>query len=287
MPRYVKVVVIRGGYFFNLCFSNQNVDFVRMNAAVFSFPGFHAAGGKLALGGSYFHFIKEIPMLAEYEIRLYFGGWETSKWFYLYTQYLTYPKKKKDSNSTKAKAIDSASGQAEQAAKDLLRGVHQTSSSTSDVGESVVIVRPETTTTTADSSAIPSGLVSPAPGLSSGGTSTPNPSRINIETPPVPEGATLHATAVSQYCCKFGRITVPPRVAFIVSGFGDPNRWERLQRIRKGKEGKGKMEELLKGGWKNESEGDFWDFKECEPEGLRRGAQIRHLKDVMEALEAD
>jgi len=277
---------------YNLHLSNssyaKNVDFVRMNAAVHSFPGFHADGGLLALGGSYFHFIKEIPMLAEYEIRLYFGGWETSKWFYLYTQYLTYPKKKKtDSNSTKAKAIDSASGQAEQAAKDLLRGVHQTSSSTSDVGESVVIVRPETTTTTADSSAIPSGFVSPAPGLSSGGISTPNPSRINIETPPVPEGATLHATAVSQYCCKFGRITVPPRVAFIVSGFGDPNRWERLQRIREGKEGKGKMKELLKGGWKNESEGDFWDFKECEPEGLRRGAQIRHLKDVMEALEAD
>ena len=256
-----------------------------MNAAVHSLPGFHAAGGRLALGGSYFHFIKEIPMFSEYEIRLYFAGWETSKWFYLYSQYLTYPKKKDGSVKSKpAKAIDSASGTAEQAAKDLLKGVNQTSSS-SDVGESVVIIPPETTTATAESSVVPSGLLSPAPGLASAGVSTPNPSGVTIETPPVPEGAILHATAVSQYCCKFGRITVPPRVAFIVSGFGDPKRWERLQRVREGKEGKGKLKELLKGGWKDESEGDFWDFEECEPEGLRRGAQMRHLRDVMEALE--
>jgi len=272
-----------------------------MNAAVHSFPGFHAAGGRLALGGSYFHFIKEIPMFAEYEIRLYFAGWETSKWFYLYSQYVTYPKKKKEKgdSSSSSKVIDSASSRAEQAAKDLLRGVHHQTSSTSasSVEESVVIIPPDTTmttttTTTADSSAVPSsGLVSPAPGLipsvGRSGISTPNPSSgITIETPPIPEGAILHATAVSQYCCKFGRITVPPRVAFIVSGFGNPKRWERLQRVRQGQEGKGKLTELLRGGWKDESEGNFWDFEECEPEGLKRGAQIRVLRDVMEALEA-
>ncbi|KAF8316484.1 uncharacterized protein EI90DRAFT_3158886 [Cantharellus anzutake] len=294
----VEVLRLRAGIAdcdYNLHLSNssyaKNMDFVRMNAAIHSFPGFHSAGGRLALGGSYIHFLKEIPMFAQYEIRLYFGGWDTSKWLYLYAQYLTYPKKKDGKNAesrsaSSSKAIDATSSNAEQAATELLKGVTP-APPPSDVGESVVIIHPDTTSAgTASSSAVPSGLVSPAPGSSNGGASTPSGTRIFIETPPVPEGAILHATGVSQYCFKFGRITVPPRVAYIVSGFGDTRRWERLQRVREGKEGKGKLSQLLSGGWKDTSEGDFWSFEEFEAEGLKRGAQMKLLKEVMEGLEA-
>jgi len=52
--------------------------------------------------------------------------------------------------------------------------------------------------------------------------------------PALPEGALLHCIHVSSYCFKHGRITIPPRVALVVSGFGDPERkrWERVQDIR-------------------------------------------------------
>jgi len=52
--------------------------------------------------------------------------------------------------------------------------------------------------------------------------------------PALPEGALLHCIHVSSYCFKHGRITIPPRVALVVSGFGDPERkrWGRVQDIR-------------------------------------------------------
>ncbi|SRR5258707_2210583 len=255
-----------------------------MDAAVACFPGFVSAGGGLALGGTYFHFIKEIPMFAEYEVRLYFGGWESTKWVYLYAQFLTYPKKRKSVSSKGKKSTSETVATAEDVAKDLLKGVAQShSSSSSQVGDSGFLVPP---VTTSGSSAISSGIVSPAAGVVSEGRSTPDNSRIVIETSPVPEGAILHATAVSQYCFKHGRITVPPRVGFIASGFGNTDRWDRLKSLRRTKEGQKKFVQLLRGGWKDESEGDFWSFAECEPEGVKRGTLIKGLKDVMEGLEA-
>lgn len=243
------------------------------------FPGFVSAGGGLALGGTYFHFIKEIPMFAEYEVRLYFGGWESTKWVYLYAQFLTYPKKHKSDLSKGLKSSSGGLATVEDVAKDLLKGVVQSQSF--EVDDSGVLVPPVTTTTPSLS-----GIVSPAPRLVYGETSTPDTSRIFIEAASVPEGAMLHATAVSQYCFKHGRITVPPRVAFIVSGFGNTDRWDRLKSLRQTKEGRKKFIQLLRGGWKDESEGDFWSFAECEPEGIKRGTLIKGLRDVMEGLEA-
>ncbi|KAF9512559.1 hypothetical protein BS47DRAFT_1486230 [Hydnum rufescens UP504] len=243
---------------YNLHLSNsayaKNLDFVRMNAAVRLFPGFHGAGGTLALAGAHFYWIKEIPMFADYEVRLHFGGWEESKWVYLFGQYVTYPKSKRGSKPAKAieKASENAAPTAEDAAKNLLRGIKPNSLGVSSnslvIGDSMVIV-PEGST---DSSALPSGLATPA----LPGTVSPGPSHPLLSMFLPPEGATVHAVAISQYCFKFGRITVPPRVALIASGFGAagliPNlppsapghgktRWDRLQDVRAGKEGKGKL----------------------------------------------
>lgn len=84
-------------------------------------------------------------------------------------------------------------------------------------------------------------------------------------------------------------MTVPPRVALITSGFGSPERakerWEKLLAIRDDPK---KMKALLRGEWRNEDGGGlgkgFWDFEEYEAEGLRRGAEIRRVRDVMDAL---
>jgi len=280
---------------YNLHLSNssyaKNLDFVRMNAAVRCFPGFHRAGGTLALAGAHFQFIKEIPMFADYEVRLYFGGWEEGKWIYLLAQFITYPKSKPDSKSSKAieKANENMAPTAEDAARNLLSGLKPNNPSV--IGDSMVIVPGGTI----DSSALPSGLATPGPT----GPTSPAPPHPLLSAYPPPEGATLHAIAISQYCFKFGRITVPPRVALIVSGFGAPGvipnlplsapghgktRWDRLQDVRAGKEGKGKLKELLKGGWKDEAEGDFWALEEFEGEARRRSEVYRQLKVVMEGL---
>lgn len=60
------------------------------------------------------------------------------------------------------------------------------------------------------------------------------PSSLLNAMPALPEGALLHCIHVSSYCFKHGRITIPPRVALVVSGFGDPQRkrWDRVQDIR-------------------------------------------------------
>jgi len=120
-----------------------------------------------------------------------------------------------------------------------------------------------------------------------GGSGVATPSALPTSTPP---DVTLHAVAVSQYCFKLGRVTVPPRVAFIASGFGDPARWERLMTIRRQPPGGGAKEirKLMQGGWKDrETWGDFWDFKDCEPRGRQAGDQLNKLRFVMGAIAGD
>ena len=43
------------------------------------FPQFFRAGGTMALAGTHFHFLKEIPILAKYEVRVSIGAWD-EKW---------------------------------------------------------------------------------------------------------------------------------------------------------------------------------------------------------------
>lgn len=68
----------------------RNLDYARMRAACICFPSVLEAKGWLGLGRSRFVFVKEIPLHAEYEIRINIGGWD-DKWLYLVAQYVTYP----------------------------------------------------------------------------------------------------------------------------------------------------------------------------------------------------
>lgn len=109
----------------------------------------------------------------------------------------------------------------------------------------------------------------------------------------IPADATLNAVCVTQYCFKHGRVTVPPRVAFIASGFGDPARWERLMEVRKQENGDEAMRRLMRGGWKDQDQAregkggfdeGFWDFNECEERGLRAGDKLKSMRFVLGSL---
>ncbi|KAG9086366.1 hypothetical protein FS749_003684 [Ceratobasidium sp. UAMH 11750] len=68
----------------------KNLDPVRMRVCAEWFPALFADGGWIGLAGAHYHFIREIPVGASYEIRLTVGGWE-KKWAYLVAKFVTYP----------------------------------------------------------------------------------------------------------------------------------------------------------------------------------------------------
>lgn len=270
----------------------KNLDFVRLNAAVRFFPGFtsHGVGGHIALAGTYHVFMKEIPLNQEYEILLYFGGWEEKKWVYLTAAYITRGVKGKVNGKEK---------ESRKAEKPLLvkslattEALRQTTSPSSS--SSIVFVPPATEI--ALLTPPPSGLTTPEPSFpeldpfspssssssdSGSGSPTDRQALIDAVRVKIPADATLNAIVVSQYCFKHGRITVPPRVAFIASGFGEPSRWEQLMEIRRRKDGLKEMKRLMRGGWKDEEWGNFWDFEDCEPRGRQAGDVLKKLRDVM------
>lgn len=287
----------------------QNIDYCRLNAAVRFFPPFIGIGGTLPIAGTHHLFLKEIPLNAEYEIHLYLSGWEEQKWIYLTLAFITRddPKRKKDNHGHKSKGVGE---KAEAAAKELLQGVPDAGTaaimkSVKDVdpSASVVIVPPVAevangaTNTHAATLTPRSGVLTPSPGPQSGNAtpfSSAQPSlseeriKAALKAIRIPKGSTLHAVAVSQYCYKLGRVTVPPRVALTACGFGDPKRWERIVKIRDAPDGERTMRQILRGGWRDrEVWGDFWDFQECEEAGRKAGDALMHLRLVMEALGGD
>ncbi|TCD66594.1 hypothetical protein EIP91_001151 [Steccherinum ochraceum] len=80
-----------------------------------------------------------------------------------------------------------------------------------------------------------------------------------------PDGTKVHCVAISRYVFKLGRITVPPRVALSICGFGaDRRNWDEAVVMRK----KGTLKEFLKGGWKDAKGLDLPEFEERRLAGL-------------------
>ena len=272
-------------------------------------------GGTLPIAGTHHLFLKEIPLNAEYEIHLYLTGWEEQKWIYLTIAFITRgnSKRTKDVRGHKSKGLEE---KAQVAAKELLKGVPDTAtnnattaSNVDTIGASLVIVPPGAELTNrspsaniSDSSATSHSFLTPGPPFSSAsqsGNQTPSPSprpspaeeriKTALKAIRIPEGSTLHAVAVSQYCYKLGRVTIPPRVALIACGFGvDSKRWERLVKIRDAPDAEKKMRQILRGGWRDrEVWGNFWDFEEYEDAGRKAGDALKQLRLVMGALGDD
>lgn len=68
---------------YNMHLSNSSyaktLDAVRLNCALEYFLAFFRDGGWIALGGTHFNFIREIPIGAHYDVRSSFGAWD-GKW---------------------------------------------------------------------------------------------------------------------------------------------------------------------------------------------------------------
>lgn len=80
-----------------------------------------------------------------------------------------------------------------------------------------------------------------------------------------PDGTILHCVAISRYCFKLGRLTVPPRVALAICGFGiDRSNWIRSASMQT----HGDLRRFLEGGWRDEKGWDLAEFEEQRLAGM-------------------
>lgn len=242
-----------------------NLDPIRMKAFVEWFPRFFAEGGWAALGGAHYHYIREIPLNASYEIRISVGGWE-DKWIYFVAKFVTRPKQKSKAS----------------------RKAHHTPSTVP------TITTPSTPLTTepptpaelgslTSTSHPPLNASSVDSKLASGAVSKPA-LRTHDD-----DGALIHCIAVSTICFKHGRVTVPPKIVLAMSGYslhavGDVSNWSNANRVRG--RGSSRVSEFYRGGWKNEKN-KFWESgPQIEAERAKRVADLRKLTEGLDGLRA-
>ncbi|KAG8719308.1 hypothetical protein FRC09_011352 [Ceratobasidium sp. 395] len=253
------------GHLSNSCYA-KNLDPARMQACLDWFPAFFGDGGWVALGAAHYHYIREIPMNAPYEIRISIGGWE-DKWIYLVAKFVTRPKQKSKSGATSQPT---------------------TSSQPPNSTAIPIITTPSTPLVTEPST----------PGEPNAVTITTSESldaaRVDTKLSPKPtlrthddDGALIHCIAVSTYVFKHGRLTVPPKVALAMSGFSltqvdDKSNWTAACDMRARRPLP--VRDFMRGGWKT-AEHKFWESSaEVEVERARRTAELRKLTEGMDGL---
>ncbi|KAJ8509241.1 hypothetical protein ONZ45_g8576 [Pleurotus djamor] len=281
---------------FNLHLSNSSyakaVDAARFHAAIPWFSLFYKLGGWSALAATHYHFIREIPMLSKYEIRVRIGSWD-DKWMYLVFRFVTKPKNGSSVEKSSKGAITSPTTQTSPADNDSFisaRSMH-TPATESELNTSV----------------------SPTPNPSTTPHPPPNANIIDTllheqEKIDEPDGAILHSTAVSQVCHKFGRITVPPALVMALNGFAGPApagskeavdttysrthpppHWPIVKSLMFPAHGGSakKVKALVKGGWKDvPAEQRWWDTCFSGVVEERRKARLVELERVKQGTEA-
>ncbi|KAF9523669.1 hypothetical protein CPB83DRAFT_862450 [Crepidotus variabilis] len=260
----------------NSCYP-KILDGARLKAAVELFPMFFRAGGWLPLAATHFHFVKEIPMLSSYEVRLTMGAWD-HKWMYVIGKFVCKPNGKK-----KRQLVPPPSQPVEGEA---------TASQIIALGNG-------------DSEAVTSSIQSPS-GLTpaiNNITGTDTRASLNAVAAQLAgkeaDGAVLHTIAVSQICFKIGRITIPPSLVLATNGFtgisgyttNAPHpQWAEAKKIMSYPAGGSprKLREFLSGGWKNVPDNErWWEIAmgpDVEQKRLKNMSLIDDLRKGMESV---
>ncbi|CAA7263928.1 unnamed protein product [Cyclocybe aegerita] len=246
----------------------KTLDGARFKAAVNLFPMYLRSGGWIALAATHYHFIREIPMLASYEIRSTIAAWD-QKWLYVMSRYVRKSDGKKKHIRKPRTPLPGGDGQIM-----ALRtpGDEMISSSATPLPT----IQPQTASETE------SALKAVAAGLA-----------VREE----PDGAVVHTVVVSQVCYKIGRITVPPALILATNGFtgaeghsrASPHpQWAAAKKIMSRPDGGSprKLKELLAGGWREAPESErWWDQalgENVEAQRVRNLALIEGLRFGME-----
>ncbi|KAF9061737.1 hypothetical protein BDP27DRAFT_1428657 [Rhodocollybia butyracea] len=255
---------------YNFHLSNSSyakaLDGARFKLAAQLLPKFLLAGGVIPLAGTHFHFVREIPIMARYEIRITLEAWD-DKWIYIVCRFVSKPKRSTKSKNLAKKDIDTSSSSS--------ASFFHAPINSSGVSMSSTPALPT------DAPAPPTDMAKLTAAL------------LASEEP---DGATLHTVTVSQMCFKMGRITVPPAIVFAANGLGappapsaldtysatnPPPHWSQVQAISSRTHGGSikKLRDFFRGGWKDVPEGERW-----WEEAMSGGVEVRRRRNL-ETLE--
>ncbi|KAG6879273.1 hypothetical protein C0992_003948 [Termitomyces sp. T32_za158] len=232
---------------------NTWANSARFKAALAMFPRFFSTGGWMALAATHYNFIREIPMLASYEVRLSVGGWD-QKWIYVVAKFVTKPSKKGKKTS---KALKQSTPPSEVDTNGTLFNASLRTDNEVSITDTPADTNNPSLRTADALKAVTASLSSQHE----------------------PDGAILHTICVSQCCFKIGRITVPPAVILAANGFSapappladgspaipysrsnPPPHWAKAKAVMSRPLGGSirKLQELFKGGWRNVPEAERW-----------------------------
>ncbi|CAO1628205.1 unnamed protein product [Sympodiomycopsis kandeliae] len=162
------------------------LDFARTKLMLPHFYRFHSDGGRVFLGGSSFHFHREIPLGSRFEIALRVVSWD-DKWVYLLGEFTspTDPSKRRHtSTSTSGGQSRMSLSKSAQNLRNLLKEASRTDDrkqkDNDDKKEEDGVTR----------------------------------------TPASASARTVYCTSISRYCFKHNRKTIPPWLVIATSGFG-------------------------------------------------------------------
>lgn len=255
-------------------------------------PTLYRCGGWVALGGTHFKYIREIPMLSVYEMRTSIAAWD-NKWvrvscvrfvlvvdrltplqIYVVTRFVTKPKGGKKTSSRPKSTPDAAP--------------------------------------TPPTSDAPIGnLHTPAdPKLVQDATSADSPLKRLLaaaEQLDEEDGATLHCIGISECCYKINRITVPPVLVMACEGFSAPPQissskaggirfepyshtnppphWTHVRSLRPTNDLR-KLQAFLKGGWREVPEDQRWWETAFAGIEEKRKLNLESIKGVHDGMEA-
>jgi hypothetical protein len=118
------------------------------------------------------------------------------------------------------------------------------------------------------------------------GTSSPAPGRRTAAVAATTrlDGGLVHTVAVSTFCCKIGRLTIPPAVVLSACAYGteaDHARYLALQ-----KQGPKAMVKYLKGGWKDDPDA-VAAVERFAAQGKAAGDQGEAMRRILEQYAAD
>ncbi|KAG7440731.1 uncharacterized protein BT62DRAFT_909821 [Guyanagaster necrorhizus] len=258
---------------FNLHLSNscyaKTLDSVRFRWACKYAPQLFREGvdGYIPLAATHFLYIREIPMLASYEVRLTVGSWG-DKWMYAIGKFVTKPKKGRKTGKKVAPSPASS----------VFNGPIRTP---------------------ADDITAPTPLEASTPLLST----ADHPADLRklaaklATTHEEPDSAIVHCISISQFCFKIGRITIPPALVLAINGFsiGDysvenpPPSYVAAKHLLEHADPKA-MKKFLTGGWRHVPEEERWwevalggDIEKMRVERLTAMEEIRLGMDAPKA----
>ncbi|KAK7053534.1 peptidase A1 domain-containing protein [Favolaschia claudopus] len=212
---------------------------------------------------THFFFVREIPMLSRYEVRVSIGAWD-DKWIWCVCRFVKPPSRKESGDAVKVQV--QAKGEEQQA-----------DSLTTTPVESEDAERSKATGSDPDT--VSRALIQRASRTAE------------------PDGALLYTVAVSQLCYKQGRITIPPAVVLAANGFYAapdfpsqtaqpegkassqtiapnevkfPPHWPAVRKIT---DSASTLKKFYAGGWRDVPEGGRWwedAFRACEQERQER-----------------